>query len=302
MPNRSSIVKRNPYPLKHVLHYLSPARRGRKVTVCIAIGCDCRIDREKPKLILISDRLISLGYTSTESAFKTRFLCEGWSVLVAGDDITHARAVVGAAQRALKDNKDTKKPSLVLDVMTDSYHLIRRRQIEHRFLKTYDMSMEDFKAKGKKVFPESHHLNLLYEIERFDLGCQFLVSGFSSNSSKHPCFFMVENPGVASIYDDFGYCAIGSGSINAMAHLARRDQNWSTTYERSLYNGIAAKHLAERASGVGPDFTVVVEECGSATSYFPEDHITKAIAEIWKEEESVIPRNLDQRIADILKK
>jgi hypothetical protein len=61
----------------------------------------------------------------------------------------------------------------------------------------------EFKREGKDFFPEGHHLNLLYEFERYDFGRQFLVAGFSSNKATCPGFFSVRNPAILSLYGDF---------------------------------------------------------------------------------------------------
>ena len=269
------------------------------MTVCIAVGCDCLSDERAPRIILVADALLSLGYTSTETAYKSRQLEKGWAVMMAGE-ITHACEVRDTASGTLNREKTEKTATVVSDAMAAAYQTIRRTQIENRMLKTYDLTMKEFTEGGKVAFPESHHLNLLYEMERFDLGCEFLVAGFSSQSSDLPCFFTVRNPGVISVFDDIGYCAIGSGEINAISYLARRDQELHSTFERSLYNAIVAKHLAEKASGVGRLFGVVVLERGKEFLVL-DDSQTSAIAEIWKkEEENISPPNLESRIAGIV--
>jgi hypothetical protein len=271
------------------------------MTVCIAVGCDCLSDEKAPKIILVADALLSLGYTSTETAYKSRLLEKGWAVMMAGEDITHGSEVRDTASGILK-KKTEKTAAVVSDAMATAYQAIRRSQIESRVLKTYDLTMEEFVKDGKAAFPESHHLNLLYEMDRFDLGCEFLVAGFSSETSDVPCFFTVRNPGVTAVFDDIGYCAIGSGEINAISYLARRDQEVHSTFERSLYNAIVAKHLAEKASGVGKLFGVVILENGKEFSVL-DDSQTFAISEIWKkEEEKISPPNLESRIAKIVGK
>jgi hypothetical protein len=249
----------------------------------------------------MSDSLLSLGYTSADVALKARGLCEDWTIMFAGEDISHAKEVIDAARLSLGRDKAPTSAAKVAGEVTRAYRSVRRGQLQNMHLGTYGMTMRQFVRDGKSSFPESHHLNLLYEFDRYDLGCQFLVAGFVSDESDYPCFFTVENPGVVSIYDDFGYCAIGSGSVNAMSYLSRRNQRTGTCFERSLYNAIAAKYLAEKASGVGRIFQLVIHERGKHP-YFPEEKKIDAITRIWLEEEQhYSPPLLEKRIADILK-
>jgi hypothetical protein len=271
------------------------------MTVCIAASSDCGNKDRNPKFIIVSDTLLSLGYTSTEIAFKARQLCAGWAIMFAGDDITHAMEVIHTAQVALREEKGTLSAAVVSDAVSGAYHLIRKKQIEDIYLKTYDLTMGQFMREGKGYFPEIFHLDLLNDIKRYDLGCQFLVTGFESERSLFPNFFIVENPGTVSAYDEFGYAAIGSGSVNALAHLSRRNQRENTCFEQTLYNVIAAKRLAEKASGVGAQFTLVMQERGMAAQ-MPDLSKVTAIADIWrKEEEQFAPPDLINRIAEIMK-
>jgi hypothetical protein len=269
------------------------------MTVCIAVACDCETDNRNPKLILASDTLLSLGYTSAEVAFKARKLCTDWGIMIAGEDISHAMSVIDTAKGILEDKKGV-AAGTVSDAVTEAYQIIRRSQLEDMYLKTYDLTMKEFVKEGKDFFPEVHHLELLNEFRRYDLGCQFLVAGFSHEKASRANFFMVENPGTASIFDDFGYCSIGSGSPNALAYLSRRGQSPVTSFEQSLYNIIGAKSLAEKATGVGANSTLVVQERGK-TSHIPDFEKLSTIERIWKtEEEPFTPPNLIARIIEIL--
>jgi hypothetical protein len=270
------------------------------MTVCIAVGCDCSLDGKNPKAIFVSDFLFTMGYTSTEAGIKTRKLGKRWHVAFSGDDTSHTNEVMANAQKELRDQEKISAFDAA-NAIVESYHLVRERQIENRFLRTYKMTMDQFLQTGKKIFPASHYLNMLYEIERYDLGCQFLAGGFTSDSSPMPSFFTVTNPGEFTPFDNIGYCAIGSGFANAISYLARRNQTVFSTYERSLYSAIAAKHLAEKAPGVGPQTLVIVQECGVDEPIWLESEQIEAISKIWREEEEKIgPSNLETRVHDIL--
>jgi hypothetical protein len=270
------------------------------MTVCVAVGCDCSRDERNPKIIFVSDFLLSIGHTSAEVGLKTHTLGKRWHVMFSGEDISHVNEVIDNARGTLK-NQPQVSPSQASVALSEAYHLVRKRQIENRFLRTYDMTMKQFLAKGKDTFPENHYLNIIYEIDRYNLGCQFLAAGFMSDGSPLPSFFTVTNPGEYVSQDTIGYCAIGSGATNSISYLARRNQSVFETYERSLYKAIAAKHLAEKAPGVGPETLVIVQELGKRDRWLDKEQI-EAVSKIWKEEEADIgPRNLETRVRDILK-
>src|SRR5258708_22620687 len=115
------------YPIKHVIHSLLWRR---KMTVCIAVGCDCDREGRNPKIILMSDMLLSLGYTSMEMAYKSRQLTDDWGAMMAGDDISHALEIIDNARAALR-KKDKPNPGTVLDTFVGVYQLIRKAQLEN---------------------------------------------------------------------------------------------------------------------------------------------------------------------------
>jgi hypothetical protein len=96
------------------------------MTVCIAVGCDCDLGKN-PKVIFVSDFLLSLGYTSAEVALKIRKLGKSWSAMFAGNDISHASGVLNTAQDTLKKNEKI-TGFTAAEALSDSYHLVRRAQ------------------------------------------------------------------------------------------------------------------------------------------------------------------------------
>src|SRR3989442_1272706 len=241
-----------------------------------------------------------MGYTSAEVGLKIRGLGKRWGVMFAGKDISHASSVIQTASNILE--KDDEITGIrAASALSEAYHTVRRKQIENRLLLTYDMSMQQFMEKGKDAFPESHHLQLLYDIANYDLGCIFLAAGFMSDRSKYPCLFMVQNPGEFFPMDDIGYSAVGSGDVNAISHLARRNQDVYATFERSLYTAIAAKHLAEKAQGVGKETFVVILEPGVPKPLFLQRSQIEQVSKMWREEEEhVEPQGLEKRMIDII--
>ncbi len=271
------------------------------MTVCIAMACDCAEKPQgQPKIVLVTDRMLSMEITSSE-ALKIRPLGRGWSVMFAGNDVSLVTPVIGNARAKLEESQNYSDSSLA-SAMVNSYQRIRRKQIQHTFLSSFGWTTDELLAKGLASFPEAHYLTLLYEIERFDLGCQFLVSGFRSEEALLPSMFFVSNPGVFVPHELTGYAAIGTGATSAISYLDRREQGPWMSLAECVYNGIAAKDLAEKALGVGTGTTVLVMKRGAEEPIWLEDDQIEAIKEIWKKEEANIrPSGLEARVSKILK-
>ena len=97
-----------------------------------------------------------------------------------------------------------------------------------------------------------------------------------------------------------GYYAIGSGDVNAVTYLARRNQHSICSFEESLFNAVAAKKLAEKAQGVNEVTVVLVMEAGNPKTKWLSPTQVKDIVKIWDEEESNIrPKDFKVRIKKI---
>lgn len=69
------------------------------MTVCIAISCDCYAKEKTPKLILISDMMLSTWTTSADTGLKIRELIDNWYAMFAAEDISGVQLVLGGAIR-----------------------------------------------------------------------------------------------------------------------------------------------------------------------------------------------------------
>jgi hypothetical protein len=255
----------------------------------------------QPKLVLIADQMLSMGTTSTEVGLKVKGLDETWNVMVAGDDISLVDRIIIQARRIIRD-KDNKYSSANVEAATrEAYQAVRRGQIQDIYLSSYGWTIDQFLTQGHQVFPQNHYLSLLYEIERLNLQCQLLVSGFSSRQPDGLNIFEIHNPGVlVPRFPLLGYAAIGSGTSNAIAYLARRDQNMGSSLAETIYNGIAAKHLAEKALGVGKDTVVMIVEPKKEKPTFLGYEQMRAIDKIWTEEADIRPKEIQPRMEAIL--
>lgn len=269
------------------------------MTVCIAIACEAGTNSEKPKLVLVMDTMLSWDISSSEVTLKSSRLRKNWHAMFAGMDVSLVDVVMGHARTDLKELQEA-NDTAIARVMVNSYQEVRRKQIEDIYLSSFSWTIEKFLRDGKKLLQPSQHAYLFDKIQRFDLNCAFLVSGFSPKA-KAQTIFHVENPGVLRPAQPKGYAAIGTGAINALGYLERREQASWVTLPTSIYNGIAAKCLAEKALGVGKETVVIVTEKGEEQAKFVRAETVNEIRRMWEIEESPIrPQNLEQRITKLL--
>ncbi len=271
------------------------------MTVCIAISCDCFNKEKTPKLILISDMMLSTWATSADTGFKIRKLADNWYAMFAAEDISGVQLVLGGASGRLE--KETQPDeSAVAIAMVDSYQYVSRASTEDKFLSPFNLTMKDF-VQGRHKIREPQYSQLFSRIQNFDLGCEFLIGGFSAKGQdRSPSIMHIHHPGILSPNEVVGFATIGSGSTNAFAYLARQDQVLFESFEISLYNGIAAKNLAEKAMGVGPRTLVYVAQPGKPLRKITEEKV-KEITGIWiAEERDIKPEKLSKRVTDIVGK
>jgi len=218
---------------------------------------------------------------------------------MAGDDVTYAEDIISIACGSL-EAKPTKSLPDAASAMTRAYQITRRRLIEDLYLSAYGLDMDGFLAKNADYPTPTKRQSILDEIDKFDLGCEFLIAGFSPNLDL-PYIFQVCNPGRYIPQSLLGYWAIGSGTVNAITYLARRNQHGTHDLEASLYNAIAAKQLAEKAAGVGKNTVAYIMEFGKTEVRWLKQNEIKDISTMWIDEESdVRPANLSDRMKIIL--
>ncbi len=289
---------RRPYPPRPKPAYTW----GKPVTVCIAIGCDCYLgDEIPPKIVLVMDRLLSWDISSVETAIKGSSLGTRWHAMFAANDASPVPLVIGRAVTIIREANE-ESDTAVMNAVETAYQEIRRERIEKEILGTYKLSIDEFLKRGKQ-FPESIRIKLHNAMEGYDLGCTFLVCGFDSDSAKSATIFSVYNPGLAYPRIKPTFSAIGAGYVNALTYLERQQQFDRLSLSVSLYNGIAAKSLAESATGVGKQTLAGIVECGKERMRFLEADEVDSIKKIWLEEEATLrPNNLEKIVQGILGK
>ena len=187
----------------------------------------------------------------------------------------------------------------VRDCFTHAYHAVRKKQIEEQLLSSFGWKLEDFLKIGRKQLPMSHFSTLLTDIQNFDLGCQFILCGFENDEAMEPNIFVVDNPGVASPHDVVGFACIGAGATNASAYLTWQEQSHRDELWETVYNGIAAKALSEKALGVGWQTDLLIIPAKGRYHFL---QTIDEIRNIWEAEEHYYrPKDLQERVQKLLK-
>jgi hypothetical protein len=156
-----------------------------------------------------------------------------------------------------------------------------RERITDEYLSPLNMTLEDFKKKGRRQLDPTLHQSLSFGIKDAKLGCKFLVYGFDGDELPH--IFEVGEKGKVDSRDKPGFWAIGNGAFTAISMLAYLKQAAeATTMRTTVYNVLAAKFLSESASDVGEDTFWFVKRYG-CNAFFRKPYLEKNIRRIWNE-------------------
>ncbi|MGD0221970.1 MAG: hypothetical protein ABSF71_06510 [Terriglobia bacterium] len=290
--------RRPPYPHRPK----KPVTQEKKVTVCLAIACDCYTPDTNPKYVVVTDQMVSTG-TSSSLSRKMWSLTKSWYAMISGNDVSLVSNVLAASWPEIS-KIESPTAADVSRITKTAYQARRTSQLEDMYLAAYDLDMSEFMKEGRKLLGASIFEQMKFQMDQYDLGFNLLVCGFDSAKAQFPTLFEVTNPGIITPRTVPGYYAgIGAGAANSLSYLDWKKQSQRTSLEQTLYNGIAAKSLAESALGVSKETTVtVVERAPSSSERTLKEEQIQRIREIWeKEEASIRPPNLESRIIEILK-
>jgi len=233
-------------------------------------------------IVHASDTRMSFsGDFSAEGVIKVEGFQRDWAVLTAGSDISHAPFVIRKARQMF-----WKRKTLSLEEakrgFKQAYQEELREKITDTLLSKFDMTLEDFKKKGRKELEPSLFQALSFGIKDMKLGCRFLVYGF--DEIKQPHLFEVGDGGQIESRDKPGFWAIGNGARSAISMLAYLQHSAETTPMRAaVYNVLAAKYISEGASDVGPNTFFFIKKYGSNIYSSYGSSIEPKIRKLWEE-------------------
>ncbi|HET9401553.1 MAG TPA: hypothetical protein VFO34_11445 [Candidatus Acidoferrales bacterium] len=256
--NRSSIVKRNVYPLKHVLPSRFPRlpRRltyeGVNVTVCIAAICN-----NGENIVCAVDGMLSDTHSSISgdvAANKIVFL-DDWALMLSGS-LSNADLILEELRLAPEIGEEKLTRANIRDGLAKAYKRQLSKLVSERTLSVYDMDMDEFKKEGRKYFGDERfaELSRIMEQDASTFQDSILVAGWGAAEASAN-IFGVDAAGFAS-HTLNGFAAIGSGGMVAMSTLLQLWRGRHMTTEDALYAVASAKFASETCMGVGEGTTM----------------------------------------------
>jgi ATP-dependent protease HslVU (ClpYQ) peptidase subunit len=240
----------NPKPLRERFFSIPrPADWISPMTVCIA-GIS-----QGNTLIAVCDMMVSTGEFSADNmALKFRDIHNDWKAMFAGNDITQIAPLLEKAKRRL-DGSKTRELNEVENVMRQCFQEELIRKQNDLVLARYGLNMQSFLDTGLNRFGEAVFTSMKYQLDQVSLACEFLVFGMDKSRIAH--IFTVEDPGIVSNHDLYGFWAIGSGANRALSSLFFQQYRTSILEWEAIYYIAEAKFMAEGGS-VGADSLIII--------------------------------------------
>lgn len=168
----------------------------------------------------------------------------------------------------------------IIDTLESQYRYIREKQFVDWHISRFGYkTLEDFRAKGLNELGPGIFANIIGDLNKFDLGIEFIVYGHDKDGDPH--IFTLRNPGVLVNHDLEKYSVIGSGEYMARAALARK--SLSPDLNTVIYRVLGAKFSSETAAGVGKSTTVFLTNGEGTTSQLSTGVIGK-VRNVWERE------------------
>jgi hypothetical protein len=276
----------------------SPAEFGLDVTIAIVA-----ITQPDDLIVCVSDRMISFADMTPAddtAAIKSPSLNESWHVAYAANDVTVIWPIIEGVRARLKSKKDWTGDEIQTEftsVYTARFHqeFLTKRLVRYGY-----KSMEEFRTNGRSDLGD-HFVDICIELDRFDLGAQFLLFGYERSPNraghKRARIFEISSPGHITDHGLLQYAVIGSGYYMALAALRR--QKMAGYLEGTIYRLLEAKFSAETATGVGKTTTMTLYNQFESMSLLGPKDIDR-VRTIWLETlKNSVPQEAIQLIEEL---
>jgi hypothetical protein len=244
------------------------------VTVCIAAVCE-----RLKTIVMISDRLISADWISTEGVRKFDFLAlvGPWVTMFAGDEAFRYEPL-SIRIRDKTHGRGKLSLTAVADVCHEAYKIELQRKQEMEILLPTGWTREAFLKEGRASLGEYRFTELEQLVTKATLGVDLLVAGF--DDAGYPQIFEMCNGAI--LIPPLPYHAIGAGRAAALSRMYTTPHLcYSNSFEEIAYGVCAAKFAAESTPTVGKDSTfVALEQDGDAILL--EDNAVAKLRRIWE--------------------
>ena len=219
------------------------------MTVCIAAAC--RDEDRVEKIVFCADKKLTSLLGSAETGDKILWIAPHWRILTAGDqpDIMALRRLYRLRFKD-KENRTAEK----IDESIKTPLRQRKKEISDEYTYShFNMSYDEFLAKGKQQLPDEHFRNAVRAIGDLDLNAALIIAGFVDGSAE---IYWTDPYGSAKAAPDFA--VVGEGQHLAQSALLRRKQNSRTSVQETLYNVFEAKKISQSVGSVGEETAMLI--------------------------------------------
>jgi 20S proteasome alpha/beta subunit len=239
------------------------------MTVCIAALCKDREGRDVSAVVVVSDRMVTLGslVEFEHEIPKIDFVQERIAVLMAGEALKGSRLA-----RDLRKSlgTDPKPIDHAANILGQLYSALRDQQIETDIFRPRGLQRFAFYAGQYTGIGQNAQMffTIDTQVHSFNLGVDLLIAGVDESGGH---IYSVGNPGGAfTDFHQIGYHAIGSGALHALQTMIGLQQSGLRTLEETVFAMYASKRRAEAAPGVGKDTDIFIIEQGAVTKFDEE--------------------------------
>jgi ATP-dependent protease HslVU (ClpYQ) peptidase subunit len=274
-------------PLRHPKPIIRrPQRpRGKALTVCIAASCD-----DGKFIVSATDGLLTLGDITADAMSGGKMVwINGWQFMFAGEP-SNAQMIFDEMHELGKE-----KPLARDNIKRLLSRAFKKRMsdcLSSLVLSPFDMTMEEFKKEGLKMFGEREFSRLAKTLEdaAYQYTDQILVTGWGK-SAFATMLYQVDAQGDRDAKYE-GIAAIGSGRNVALSTLLLLGQSRHRSLVETIYNVAAAKFSSEKSyeQGVGQSTLMYIQwkrtkedQEGGPVGLFLQDFDIDKLREIWEE-------------------
>ena len=233
------------------------------MTVCIAAMYRHCYDFEAsvygPGVITASDRMMTLenlGIEYEPPQFKFCKVSKGCLILAADHIAVHSELLL----RLRPFISDESPIEFIAQKYAELLRLYRLEIAEQAVLSRFGLTVDKFAAVQKDM--DSNliaQIDLEFKDYQAQISAQAIVAGCDTQVTH---IYHVDRNGVAHLYDDIGFCCIGSGQSHANSLFTRYSYANNAPFYTALMLSYIAKKSAEVAPGVGSntDMGVITRE------------------------------------------
>lgn len=211
------------------------------MTVCIAAACD-----DGRKVVCATDGLLSYGPVTGDNMLSKFVWLDDWCCMFAGEPsnvemIFEELGDVGKGQKLTREN--------IKKFLLAAYQQRQGKWLAAKVLSPYDLSLNEFKKDGLRMFGESEFSRLSKAIHEhsYHYSDQLLTVGWGK--TPYSTMLYQIDPDGDRDHKYTGIAAIGTGQEVAVSTLLLLGQSRQSSFEETLYAVAAAKFSAERSQG-----------------------------------------------------